>query len=143
MSGERTLKITNTLIASVLIVEALALLFGMLFCSQSGTEWLTTSNIVLLSLDMAMGILLISFSFKLDKILFYMILFFIVATIIGSHIYRNIDFAINSPNAFAFNIPLLVVNNLKLIGALYSIGLIIYLLLNWEDEKKLVIKDLE
>ncbi|MBD3189476.1 MAG: hypothetical protein GF308_02480 [Candidatus Heimdallarchaeota archaeon] len=146
MSSERMLKITNLLLAIVLLGEALALLFGRLFFIPGGTDWLTIANITLLSLDLAMGVsllLLFVLTFKLDKKTILLLLFFILATIVGSHIYRNIDFAINSSTAFAFNFPLLIVNNLKLIASLYSIGLVSYSLLFWEQEAILTINDLD
>lgn len=143
MSSERMLKLLNLFLAIVLLGEALALLLGMFFLSSNGSEWLTTANITLLSLDLVTGVLVFTLAFKRDQKRIFLLLFFILATIVGSHIYRNIDFAINSSTAFAFNVTLLIVNNVKLIASLFSIGMVIYSLLFWEHEEQLTIDDLE
>ncbi|MFW9921815.1 MAG: hypothetical protein ACFFDW_00815 [Candidatus Thorarchaeota archaeon] len=142
MNSDKQLKLVNIFLGLLITGEALALIIGMNI-NTDGNEWLTTANYTLLAIDLVSGILIAALSFKLEKKKYLAVLFFTLAVIVGSHIFRNIDFVTNPENHFVFNVPLLIFNNVKLLGALYSIALIFYRWMNWERDKKTIIEELE
>ena len=58
----------------------------------------------------------------------YLIIFFII--IISSHFYRDIEYFYNIADKFCFNLPVFIVNNLKLFLVIVCISIMLSIQLN-------------
>jgi hypothetical protein len=102
--------------------EALALFIGMYFVNKK-REWFITRNIVFISLDVVtgIGIFYLSISGKpVSNIIFSEL---VIAAAVA-HLLRSVEYFSKRKIKFCFNIPLFVVNNIKLIGLIlvYILG---------------------
>ena len=97
--------------------EALALLVGMIFLSGSENSWLSYKNNVVIALDLFAGAVLIHLAAQgnldpIDVIVFWGS----VHLTFAAHLYREWEYLAKLANAFCANVPLFVLNNVKLIG---------------------------
>ncbi len=109
------LKLLTIVTGNVIAGEALALLVGMHWLSPAGNPWVSNKNDGFLTLDIAVGLGFLVLassvqSFPLSGILHTLILLSLLA-----HIYRDGEY-FWSANKFCANVPLLAVNNIKLVG---------------------------
>ena len=118
-------KVILLLTGMVIAVEAIALLVGMHFLSERNNPWISFKNDLLLTLDLFVGSMLVVFSLRngnSGEPLFWVALGLVLLT----HTYRDWEYLFHAANQFCFNLPLFVVNNIKLAGLL-SITILISL----------------
>lgn len=100
------------LLSALLIGEALALWLGMHQFSNEGNGWTSRKNDALLLLDAACGfLLLLAWAFNLPETIFWVVFL----TVITSHALREYEYLALKPYAFCSNLPLFMMNNLKIV----------------------------
>jgi len=100
------------LLAMLLIGEALALWAGMHWLSKGGNDWASYKNTVLLLLDAACGLLLmLGYAFRLPEAIFWVVFTVMVVT----HALREYEYLSLKPHPFCSNLPLFMMNNIKLV----------------------------
>jgi hypothetical protein len=109
------LKLLTIVTGTVIAGETLALLVGMHWLSPAGNPWISIKNNGFLALDTAVGLgflvlALAVLNFPLSGIFRTLILLSLLA-----HVYRDGEY-LSVANKFCANVPLLVVNNIKLVG---------------------------
>ena len=102
--------------------EALALFIGMYFLKRN-REWFITRNIIFIFLDVVtgVGIFYLTMSGKpVSNIIFSEL---VIAAAVA-YLLRSVEYFSKRKIKFCFNIPLFVVNNIKLIGLIvvYILG---------------------
>lgn len=104
--------ITGTIIAG----EATALLLGMHLFSGGDNPWISSKNDLLLILDFITGVGMIYLAVTDPG--FYDSPTFLILTNVAllTHGYREWEYLTGNNNAFCANLPLFIVNNLKLAG---------------------------
>lgn len=116
MTGIQLLR-GGTILTSLLIGgEALALLIGMHFLSERPNLWISIKNDFLLLLDLvtALGLFLIV---MMNKDVTASNAFYVFALVsLLSHAYRGWEYLACVPNKFCINVPLFIINDLKLLG---------------------------
>ncbi|MCP4543007.1 MAG: hypothetical protein GY832_38310 [Chloroflexi bacterium] len=130
-SGELIGRINHWLtfvLGAIVAGEALALLVGMNLTGQA--EWAKIKNNGLALVDMVTGAALVYLLFTQGDLggfpMFYVFLFVILI----SHGYREWEYVTDQPAKFCANLPLFVMNSVKLIG---SVGvLVVSLVLNFQ-----------
>ena len=109
----------------IIIAEAVALFTGF-YLMKKKPEWLSTRNIIFLLLDLITGfgiIYLMITGKSIPNILFSELL---IAGVI-SHLLRSGEYFLKRKIIFCFNIPLFIINNIKLVGLLAVYILSFYL----------------
>jgi hypothetical protein len=96
--------------------EALALLVGMNLPRPS--EWSTLKNNGLALVDVVTGVLLVVLLFCWKDVLSSLLLHVLLITVVASHGYREWEYTANGPNRFCANVPLFVLNSIKLVGSM-------------------------
>jgi hypothetical protein len=115
---------TETIIAGIMIAgEATALYIGM----QSDPTWLCTKNNILLITDLITGSGLIYLAVTRDNLADSRGFYFLSTIALVAHGYREWEYIHGADQQFCFNIPLFIVNNIKIIGlaSIINKGLII------------------
>ena len=112
------LKIATILTAALVAGEAIALLIGMRLLSEPGNSWISTKNDLILALDIAEGFALLWLCWRRPTALGSAAFWLITLTGLFSHLYRELEYSARTSNPFLRNLPLLVVNHLKLFGLL-------------------------
>ena len=102
-------------LGAVVAGEALALLIGMNLTDQS--EWAKIKNNGLALIDLVTGAALVYLSFTRGDLGGFPMFYVLLAVILISHGYREWEYVVNQPNKFCANVPLFVVNSVKLVGA--------------------------
>ena len=102
-------------LGAVIAGEALALLIGMNLTDQS--EWAKIKNNGLALLDLVTGAALVYFLFARGDLGGFPMFYALLVVILISHGYREWEYAANRPNKFCANVPLFVMNSVKLLGA--------------------------
>ena len=94
--------------------EAIALLIGMYFFSEKPNYWLNMKNLALLITDIISGIFLVFYFLKGVNDL-KLVVYFFIGIILLSHGLRTYEYWVGTNNTFCFNVPLFIVNNIKLL----------------------------
>jgi hypothetical protein len=118
-------KIVTLLTGLVIVGEALALIVGMHFLSGRDNPWISFKNDLLLILDIFSGLALVFFSLHNDvsgNLVFWIVFGLALLT----HAYRDWEYLVKAANQFCLNLPMFIINNLKLAGVITLFLLIIY-----------------
>lgn len=107
-------KIVVILTGAVIAGEAMALLVGTYFLSAD-KAW-ASKNMALLILDIVTGLGLIYFGFARGSLLTSTLFFLFSGLALLTHGYREWQYFTHIETKFCFNLPLFIVNNVKLIG---------------------------
>ena len=100
------------LLAMLLIGEALALWIGMHLLSNEGNGWTSRKNDAFLLLDVFCGLLLLlGWLLKVPETIFWIVFILVVV----SHSFREYEYLSLKKEAFCNNLPLFMVNNVKLV----------------------------
>ena len=114
-----TTHIILTVITGLVIFgEAAALLVGTHILSKRDNPWTSLKNDIFLATDLIAGLVLIYFVFKSDNLFAPAVLWTVTIILLISHGYRDAEYFLDLENKFCANIPLLVLNNVKLVGLL-------------------------
>ncbi len=114
-----TTHIILTVITGLVIFgEAAALLVGTHILSKRDNPWTSLKNDIFLATDLIAGLVLIYFIFKSDNLFAPAILWTVTILMLISHGYRDAEYFLDLENKFCANMPLLVFNNVKLVGLL-------------------------
>lgn len=106
-----------TLVTGLFIAgEALALLVGMHFSSESDKSWISVKNDLFLALDILAGLGLVYLALAHRGVVWTYAFYFLTGLALLTHGYREWEYLAGTDNAFCANTPLFVVNNLKLAG---------------------------
>jgi hypothetical protein len=111
------LKVVSILIGALIAGEALALMIGMHVLNTDPHPWISLKNDALAISDIIIGLGLIGIGLmagSASAIPFYSLSALAVLT----HLYRGGEYLVGIRSAFCFNAPLFIVNNVKLVGAL-------------------------
>ena len=109
------LSVFTIAISLPIILEAVALVIGMHVMGR-GRSWRSVKNDVLLITDIAAGIAILCLAI-IDAKVHQSTLFYIFITILLiTHAYRQREYLADTNNPFCDNKPLLIVNNVKLVG---------------------------
>jgi hypothetical protein len=110
-------KVASLLTGLTMAGEALALLVGMHIPSAGDNPWISVKNDLLLALDIVAG-LGVPYLLMGRRGAPYA-LYFLVSLAVLTHGYRVWEYLARAGNPFCANLPLFVVNNLKLAGLLF------------------------
>ena len=105
-----------TILLGILLVGESAVLFiGMRILGKNRSPWIAYKNSLLLILDIFSGtMLLLSIPFRLPEIVFWIIFMVVVL----SHAFREYEYLSLQKEAFCSNLPLFMVNNVKIVLSL-------------------------
>jgi hypothetical protein len=118
MMTSTSIKPLTILTGLVISGEALALAVGMHVLSPSGNPWISLKNDLFLALDVLTGLGLVVLMVANKRVVASGILYALVFLSFIAHAYREWGYLARAGNAVCANVPLFVVNNLKLIGLL-------------------------
>ncbi|MGD8780088.1 MAG: hypothetical protein PVH88_14125 [Ignavibacteria bacterium] len=104
--------------ALIIFGEALALFVGMEFFSETKV-WLNTKNNVLLLLDILVGFTFLFVFIYIKECLDSNLLILLTVVSLAAHAFREVEYFTNTENKFCFNLPLLVINSVKIIGLIF------------------------
>lgn len=108
----------GTILTSLLIGgEALALLIGMHVLSERPNLWISVKNDFLLILDLVSALGLVLIVMNRNAILSNAFYVLVIVSIL-SHGYRGWEYFADIQNKFCINLPLFIINDLKLLGLL-------------------------
>ena len=125
-SGVQLLKVVGFITGSVIAGEALALLVGMFLLSPRPNSWITWRNILFLGLDIVCGVGMIVLMLIRRDFFGYIFLSALVLIAFSSHVYREWEyFASSTIHRFLINLPLFVLNNVKLVGIIAMAGIML------------------
>ena len=102
----------------VVFGEALALLVGMHILGERDNPWTSLKNDVFLATDIIAGLVLVYFAFKADNVFAPAIFWTATIILLISHGYRDAEYFLDLDNKFCSNVPLMIFNNVKLLGLL-------------------------
>jgi hypothetical protein len=106
--------------------EALALLVGMYILSPQPNPWISGRNSFWVGLDIACGAGLICLILMSESSLRDGLLMVLALIAMGGHAYREWEyFASSEASRFLANVPLFVLNNVKLIGLISIVGMLV------------------
>ena len=102
-----------TILLGILLVgEAAALLIGTQLLGRKRSPWISAKNSLYLILDILSGtLLLLSMPLRLPEIVFWLIF----AVVCVSHAFREYEYLSLQKEAFCSNLPLFIVNNVKIV----------------------------
>jgi len=112
-----------TILGLMLVVESLALLFGVVLsesgvgegdAAQVGVAWSSPRNILFLGLDALTGFLLLLFVLGLGPRMSPLVVVGMLGVALITHSVREVEFWVGTAGAFCYNRPLEVLNFLKL-----------------------------
>jgi len=106
------------LVGLVVLGEALALLVGLGMMSRWESPWLTQKNVIFLASDIFLGMFLVWGGFQPSSGLGRIMVIAGLVLLVVSHAYRTWAYAAGQLDPFCFNLPLFIVNNVKLTGLL-------------------------
>jgi hypothetical protein len=120
------LKVITITTGLVVAGEAAALLVGMYILSPQPNPWISGRNSFWVGLDIVCGIGLICLILMPESSLRDGLLMALALIATGSHAYREWEyFASSAASRFLVNVPLFVLNNVKLIGLILIAGMIV------------------
>lgn len=99
-------------------MKRLPFCMGVHFLNEGNNPWLSFKNDLFLGLDIVTGLGLVYVALTDKNFLQSGVFYLLTAVILGSHGFREWEYLARTGNPFCANMPLFVVNNLKLIGAL-------------------------
>ena len=114
------LRVITGLTGAVTAGEAVALAIGMHLLSSGDNPWLSVKNDLLLGVDLISGVVMVIGGLAGSGFT-VAVLNTAVAVSLIAHGYREWEYLARAGNAFCFNLPLFVLNNVKLIGLLIII----------------------
>jgi hypothetical protein len=109
-------KIATLLTGLVIAGEAFALLVGMRFLSEGHNPWISFKNDLFLVLDIVAGLGLVYVALAHRGSGWPYALYSLVGLALLTHGYREWEYLAGSSNAFCANVPLFIVNTVKLVG---------------------------
>jgi hypothetical protein len=116
-----TEQIISLLLGLLIVGEAIMLLIGIYVISKKQNEWKTRFNTNTLLIDIAFGIIII---FNAIENMPYKVVAIVVLII--THLYREIEyFYKEKKNRFIFNLPLFIINTIKLIGLIVLLMIVV------------------
>ena len=115
------LRIITGLTGAVIAIESLALFVGLRVLSPEQTPWTDPKNDTFVLLDVIVGGGLIYLALRCRQGPFPPVFFALVAVSLLAHGYREWEYLAGVDDRFAFNLPLFVFNNVRLVGLLASI----------------------
>jgi hypothetical protein len=116
------LRIITVLTGALIAGEALALTIGMYFMGSREDPWVSR-NTLFLVMDVVIGFSLIYLGLAARDVDTLTIFYLLAIMALITHGYREWEYFADVDHKFCFNIPLFVVNNLKLLGlVIISIG---------------------
>ena len=118
MTNSTFIKTAAILTGLVIAGEALALFVGMHLLGAGQPAWISPKNDLLLGLDVLAGLGLIVLTARSHSTLELGLLYAILIVSLGIHGYREWEYVAGVAGRFCANLPLFVINNLKLAGLL-------------------------
>jgi hypothetical protein len=116
-----TEQIISLLLGLLIVGEAIMLLIGIYVISKKQNEWKTRFNTNTLLIDIAFGIIII---FNAIENMPYKVVAIVVLII--THLYREIEyFYKEKKNRLIFNLPLFIINTIKLIGLIVLLMIVV------------------
>lgn len=114
----------SLILGLVVTGEALALLVGMNLPSPGLSTWSTFKNNGLVLIDVITGIMIIYFSWRkdIDNSIYQIVILLILIL----HSYRSWEYIYHPFNMFCVNLPLFIVNNVKLF---FSVIVVLFIFL--------------
>lgn len=110
------LKTTTIITGTIIAGEATALLLGVHVFAGGDNPWISSKNDLLLILDLITGIGMVYLAAS-DSGFYDSPIFLVLSNVaLLTHGYREWEYLGGSPNSFCANLPLFIVNNLKLVG---------------------------
>jgi hypothetical protein len=105
-----------TILLGILLVgEAAALFIGMHVLGNKPNSWISYKNTLLLVLDVGCGtMLLFSVLVKIPEVIFWLVFIMVVL----SHSFREYEYFSMQKQPFCSNLPLFIVNNVKMVLSL-------------------------
>ncbi|MBD3405326.1 MAG: hypothetical protein GF411_04205 [Candidatus Lokiarchaeota archaeon] len=117
---EIVIDILIIILGLVVAGEAIALFLGSSLSGFERQTWQTIPNITFLVFDIITGVAIVFLTIAKKELTNYpLVLSTFIVVIIITHLLRDIEFLIDTVEKFIANTPLLVVNNLKLIIAIF------------------------
>ena len=114
-------QLISFLLGLIIVGEAIFLFIGIYILGKKQNDWKTRFNLNTLLIDITFGMIIIFNAF--EKMIFIVIA---VAALIITHLFREIEyFNTEKKNRFIFNLPLFIVNSIKLIFLLVLLLLVI------------------
>ncbi len=114
MNGEFQ-QIVFLITALIIFVEALALFVGMEFFSETKV-WLNTKNNILLLTDILIGFAFLFIFIYIKEYLDTVLVVVLTVISLVAHSFREIEYFVEAENKFCFNLPLFIINTIKIIG---------------------------
>ena len=115
----RAFEITAGATALVVAGEAVALSIGILVVGRARDPWVTVPNVLYLAADILIGVMLLIRVFTGAADATWSL---ILLSVIGlTHGARDLELLVRAAHPFCFNVPLAIVNNVKLTGAIAAI----------------------
>ena len=115
------------LLGLIVIGEAIALLVGMHLLNKHSKPWISIKNDLLLAVDIITGAAIIYIAMVNGIMSQSNIVYLVMVFALLAHGYREWEYLINAPNKFCVNASLFAFNNIKLIGLLVVILLVVIL----------------
>jgi hypothetical protein len=110
-------RIVSILIGVIIVGEALALVVGIYVLSRDRDPWISGKNDLMIYLDIFSGAILIYIAVSGRADTTAVIGFWgAVHLALAAHAYREWEYLAKLANAFCSNVPLFVMNNVKLLG---------------------------
>lgn len=119
------IKYTTLLTAALIAGEALALEIGMHLPANRGNGWLHPRNEIMMATDILTGVALIVLTFTQPEFYRTPAFYILTGLNIVTHVFRDVEYFAPLADPYCGNVPLLVINNVKLAGliAAGSLGL--------------------
>ncbi len=117
MPALHILKAISILTGIIIVGEALALLVGMHFLSPRGNPWISFKNDLLIGIDIAAGIGLV-YVVVANTDFSAGLFFILIGVSLLAHGYREWEYFSDVSAKFCINLPLFILNNIKLAGLL-------------------------
>jgi len=116
-----TEQIISLLLGLLIVGDGIMLLIGMYVISKKQNEWKTRFNTNTLLIDIAFGTIIV---FNAIENMPYKVVAIVVLII--THLYREIEyFYKEKKNRLIFNLPLFIVNTIKLIGLIVILLIVV------------------
>ena len=113
------------IVCGIMIGEAFALLVGSLIIPSKTSNWLNKKNAIFLILDILVAVFILA---ALPSMHYFDIEIFLLLLGIGlaTHFYRTYQYYTKEQKKFCDNLPLFIVNNVKILGLLAILAATIF-----------------
>ena len=115
------LRVAEIVTSLVVVGEATALGVGAGLLREATTAWATTSNLIFLLSDVALGVVLIYCAVSSNEV--SVAVPAVGAALAITHVYRAVEFFMDVEYPFCANVGLFLLNDLKVVGALVIVVL--------------------